>query len=197
MKKKRTGNTPLALSLEKPVFLHGAEMAELLLMHGSRITQLVRDGTLKRVGKGQYDLKQTVQDYIRHLREQQKRQQVSTADNRVRDARARDIEARTAQRLGQLVSLTIFDEMIDGFAGIVRSEFAGMPAACTRDLVARRIIERETNARLHRIAEYAMAQAVRVAAVRDSDEPQRSNGTGRLGGIESDLSADGSDSGAA
>jgi hypothetical protein len=185
----------LVRRLAKPIILQGAEVAELLTIHGTRVTQLTRDGILKRIGKREYDLKDTVQAYIRHLRDQQKRQQVNTADNRIRDARARDIEARTAQRLGQLVSLSVFDEMIDGFAGIVRSEFAGMPAACTRDLVLRRIIERETNARLRRIAEYAMAQSVRVEAVRDSDAPERSNGAGRLGGSESDLPIDGGDSG--
>jgi predicted HTH domain antitoxin len=190
------GIRPLVRRLSKPIVLQGAEMAELLMVQASRITQLVTEGALKRIGKGQYDLKDTVQAYIRHLREVQKRQQVQTADNRIRDARAKDIEARTAQRLGQLVSLALYDEMIDGFAGIVRSEFAGMPAACTRDLVMRRIIERETNARLHRIAEYAMAQSIRVEAIRGADAPERSNGAGRLGRSKSDLPADGGDSGA-
>jgi hypothetical protein len=185
----------LQRKLKKPLIVNGGEMAEILTIHQSRLTQLVREGALKRLGKTEYDLKDTVQAYIRHLRDQQKRQQVNTADNRIRDARARDIEARTAQRLGQLVSLALYDEMIDGFAGIVRSEFAGMPAACTRNLPDRRVIERETNARLRRIAEYAMAQSIRVAEVRGADAPERSNGAGHMGGSESDLSTDGSDSG--
>ena len=125
----------------------GTEMGELLQITASRVTQLVAAGVIPREAKGLYDVKPTVQAYIRFLREQQKRQQINTADNRIRDARAKDIEARTAQRLGSLVSLTLFDEMLHGFAGVVRSELAGMPASCTRDLIMRRIIERELNAR--------------------------------------------------
>ena len=180
----------------KGLLVGGPEMAELLQLTQSRVTQLVRVGTLPRESKGFYDVKDTVQAYVRFLREQQKRQQVNTADNRIRDARAKDIEARTAQRLGSLVPLTLFDEMLHGFAGVVRSELSGMPAACTRDLIMRRIIERELNARLHRMAEYAKAASVRVGAVGGPHNSERPNGAGSVGGSEPDLPADGGDSGA-
>jgi predicted HTH domain antitoxin len=190
------GGQRIERKLAKPIVLRLVELAELLMMDASRVTQLTKDGTLKRLAKGEYDLRQAVQDYIRYLREYQKRQTAAAADSRVRDARAKDIEARTAQRLGQLVSLSVYDEMIDGFAGVVRSELAGMPAACTRDLVMRRIIERELNVRLRRMAEYAMAQSIRVEAMGGPDSSQRSTRARSVGGGESDLSPNGSDSGA-
>jgi hypothetical protein len=88
----------------------------------------------------------------------------NAAQSRIADARARDIEVRTRQRLNRLVPIEIYDEMIDSFAGSVRSEFAGLAATCTRDIPMRRIIDREVNARLRRIAEHAMAQAIRLEA---------------------------------
>jgi hypothetical protein len=166
------------------MILQGVELAELLLTESSRISQLAKEGVFKRIGKGAYDLKESVQAYVRWQRDQQKRQTIISADSRVREARARDIEARTSQRLGQLVPLALYDEMIHGFAGVVRSELAGMAATCTRDLVMRRIIDRELNARLHRMAEYAKAKSVRVGALGLADDSQRGNGTGRVGSGE-------------
>ena len=161
-----------------------AEVCEITMLSRQRIDQLLKDGWITRYGKNQYNLANAVQGYIRFLRDNSRRSQVSAADSRVRDARAKDIEARTAQRLGHLVSISVYDEMIDGFAGLVRSEFAGLAAACTRDLILRRIIEREVNARLRRMAEYAMAQSVRVEAIREADAPERPNGAGSVGGSE-------------
>ena len=174
-----------------------ADVLEMTMLSRQRIDQLLKDGWITRYGKNQYNLANAVQGYIRFLRDNSRRSQVSAADSRVRDARAKDIEARTAQRLGHLVSISVYDEMIDGFAGLVRSEFAGLSAACTRDLILRRIIEREVNAQLRRMAEYAMAQSVRVAAVRETDAAERPNGAGSVGGSESDIPSDGSGSGAA
>jgi hypothetical protein len=74
------------------------------------------------------------------------------------------IEVCTQQRLSRLVPLEIYNEMIDSFAGMVRSEFAGLAAVCTHDITMRRIIEREVNARLRRIVEHALAQAIRLEA---------------------------------
>jgi phage terminase Nu1 subunit (DNA packaging protein) len=193
---RKRGAQPAERKLAKPLILRLVELAELLMVDQSRITQLTQEGLMKRVAKGEYDLRQAVQDYIRYLRDQQKRQTLVAADSRVRDARAKDIEARTAQRLGQLVSLSVYDEMIDGFAGVVRSELAGIPARCTRDLVMRRIIERELNAGLRRMAEYAMAQSIRVEAMGGPNASERTNGAGPVGGGKSDVPADGSGSGA-
>jgi hypothetical protein len=144
-------------------------VCQLLMLSRQRVDQLVASGHIKKVGRGEYSLVDAVQGYIRFLRDEAHQKTMTAADSRVRDARARDIEVRTAQRLSRLVPLSVYDEMIDGFAGVVRSEFAGLPATCTRNLIERRIIERETNARLRRIAEYAMAQAIRLETVRGAD----------------------------
>jgi phage terminase Nu1 subunit (DNA packaging protein) len=183
-------------ALKGPVIVTTTEVAEFLTLTRPRIDQLAQDGWIKRVGRNQFDLKDAVQGYVRFMRQDQRRTTTSAADSRVRDARARDIEARTAERLGRLVSLNVYDEMIDGFAGLVRSELAGLPASCTRDLPTRRIIERELNARLTRMAEYARAQSVRVETVRGADDAERANGAGRLGSGKSDVPTDSGGAGA-
>jgi phage terminase Nu1 subunit (DNA packaging protein) len=170
--------------VERAKIVNLEALQQILVLSRTRCEQLAREGIIKKKAPGKYDLVASVQAYIRFLREDAKINNRDAANARVRDARARDIEARTAERLGRLVSIALYDEMIQGFAGLVRSEFAGMPSACTRDLVMRRIIEREINARLRRMAEYAATQSVRVGPVRGNDNAERANGTGRMGGSE-------------
>jgi phage terminase Nu1 subunit (DNA packaging protein) len=160
-----------------------ADVCELLGLSYQRVDQMAQSGHIKRVGRGQFSMISAVQGYIGLLRESAKRQTEKAGNKRVSDARAHEIEVRTAQRLGELVPLSIYDEMIDGFAGVVRSEFAGLPASCSRNLQERRVIERECNARLHRIAEFAMAQA-RLATVRGADDSFGTDGAGHMGDDE-------------
>jgi hypothetical protein len=184
-------------SAEGATIISTAVVCQLLMLSRQRIDQLVRDGYIKKLEKGQFSLVEAVQGYIRFLRDETRRQNISAADSRVRDARAKDIEVRTMQRLGRLVPLDVYEEMIDNIAGVVRSEFAGLAAASTRDLNARRIIEREVNARLRRIAEYAMAQAIRLETDRPAADAVRIDGAGPMGRGEPDLSGNGSGAGSA
>jgi hypothetical protein len=169
---------------ERPKIVNLEALQVILLLSRTRCEQLAKEGMLRKLAPGKYDLVQSVQAYIRFLREDAKINNRDAANARVREARAKDIEARTAERLGRLVSIVLFDEMIEGFAGLVRSEFAGTAASCTRDLVVRRIIDREVNARLRRVAEYAANERVRVGKVRGANGAERTNGAGRLGSSE-------------
>ena len=164
----------------------------------SRVSHHVAEGWLIPSGrKGQYNWFDACQGFVRWLRAEDRKTSRSASDSRMRDAKAREIEIRTQQRLSRLVPLDVYDEMIDSFAGVVRSEFAGLAATCTRDLIMRRIIEREVNARLRRVAEHAMAQAIRLEAVRGTDDAIRADGAGPVGGSKSDLPIDSGGAGAA
>ena len=115
-----------------------------------RISQLSNAGWFKQLAgklRGKYNWIDACGGFVKFLRDEDRRSTKSGADSRIKDAKARDIETRTQQRLGRLVPLDVYEEMIDNMAGVVRSEFAGLAAACTRDLTMRRIIEREVNAR--------------------------------------------------
>ena len=60
-------------------------IADLLLLTDQRINQLVKEGVMKRVARGQYDLKQCVQDYVRYL------------NLRIRDAKRGDMSESQAR----------------------------------------------------------------------------------------------------
>jgi hypothetical protein len=172
-------------------------LAACLGITAARVGQLVKAGWFKQVAHNKYDWIEACSGYIKFLRDENRKTSRTASDSRIRDAKARDIEVRTQQRLSQLVPLDVYDEMIDSFAGVVRSEFAGLAATATRDLTMRRIIEREVNARLRRIAEYALAQAIRLETVRGTDAPIGTDGTGSVGGGQPHLSPDSGGAGAA
>ena len=164
---------------------------------GARIGQLAREGWFKQIERGRYNWKEACAGYIRFLRDEDRRSSRSSSDSRIKDAKARDIEIRTMQRLGRLVPLEVYEEMIDSICGSVRSEFAGMAATVTRDLNLRRMIEREVNARLHRIAELAMAHAIRLETGSSPADAVRANGAGPVGGSKQDVPSDSGSTGTA
>jgi hypothetical protein len=175
-----------------------ATLAQCFALNRTRISQLVGEGWLKPPErKGRYNWFEACSGYIRYLRDENRKTSKSASDSRMRDAKARDIEVRTAQRLGRLVPLEAFEEMIDNIAGMVRSEFAGLATVVTRDLTQRRIIEREVNVRLRRIAEQAMAQAIRIEADGRADDAIRADGAGPVGGSKQNVPADSSRTGTA
>jgi len=159
----------------------------------ARVGQLAREGWFKSLEgtHGKYDWFDACAGFIRYLRDEDRRSTKSAAETRIRDAKARDIEVRTQQRLSRLIPLDVYEEMIDGMAGMVRSEFAGLAAATTRDLTMRRMIEREVNARLRRIAEHAMAQAIRLEAAGSADDAVGADRAGPVGSSQSDLPSNG------
>ena len=98
--------------------------------------------------------------YIRYLRERHSKP--NAANSHLREARAREIEVRTAERLGKLVAVEEFDAMIDAICGTFRTELSGLPARVTRDVTLRRTMEREITGMLDRIADIAEATAARL-----------------------------------
>lgn len=162
---------------------------QLLMLSRQRIDQLVKEGYIRKRGPGQFALVDVVQGYIRFLKNEERRGTKNASDNRVRDARALEIELRTMQKMKQLLPLPFVLEVIDKLCGMVRSEFSGFAAAATRDLAMRRIIDREVYARLERVAKAASSEALRLET--DSSQPVAvaSDGAGRMGGSEQDVSA--------
>lgn len=176
----------------------GRRLAECWGLSPGRVAQIATEGAFKPAGYGgRYDWFEACSGYIRHLRSEDRKASRSAADGRIKDAKARDIETRTAQRLSRLIPLEVYEEMIDNIAGMVRAEFAGLAAASTRDLTMRRIIEREVNARLRRIAEHAMAQAIRLETSGGPAASIGTNGAGHLGGAEQDVSSHSGSAGSA
>lgn len=192
------GPAPEAMAAPAPDAPRGAlmtaEMAGRLLMKsGERIRQLVREGWIPKHGTGantRYALVDVVQGYIRFRDDVEKRATKTAAATRISDARAREIELRTAIREGHLIDLDEAIEAVEELMGLLRSELSGLPARCTRDLQVRRTIETARNDILERIADLAAEKAAAMGSRRNSGAALPTDATGRVGGAEPDAPAD-------
>jgi hypothetical protein len=132
-----------------------AAAAELLRLSGERVRRLT-DGWIEKDESGAIRLIDAVHGYIRFIKSRPTR---SAAETRVREARAREIELRTAQRAGELCETEEAVAPVDEIFGGLRSELAGLPAMVTRDLSVRRDIEAGINSILNKTAAKLEEQA--------------------------------------
>jgi uncharacterized small protein (DUF1192 family) len=162
--------------------------AKLLMITPRHLQRLAAEGWIDKPARGQYATVSVVQGYIRWLKDQNDRISQAASKNSARDARAREIELRIAEKQGSLISVDEHLAVIDEIIGTIRSEIDGLPARLTRDRDMRRSIEEELDAVLNRasrrLAETATGFGTRGAAASalatDDARP--------LGGREPDLS---------
>jgi hypothetical protein len=171
-----------------------ADMAGRLIMKsGERVRQLAKEGWIPKHGTGQgarYALVDVVQGYIRFRDDVDRRGQKTAAATRISDARAREIELRTAIREGRLIDLDEALDAVEELIGLLRTELSGLPARCTRDLQIRRTIETVRNDILDRIADLAEQKAKDMGTRRSAGTAIEANATGQVGGNEPNPSAD-------
>jgi hypothetical protein len=110
-----------------------------------RVVQLVNEGALPRNKDGSFDLDECRVAYIRYLRSEDRRGAKSATASRVQEARAKEIELRTAREEGRLWDAETAEAAFAEILGTFRSELSGVPAGSTRDLAIRAEIEKRLN----------------------------------------------------
>lgn len=154
----QNGEVPLAATVKKYVehLRDGRrsinQAGDLIGKSPQWIRRLVADGYIAKQPGGGVLKRDVFVGYIRFLTDEGRRATKVQAESRVRDARAREIELRIAEREKRLIEITDMEEVIDEFSGMLRAELSGLPARVTRDLVLRRTIERAIDDILTRLA---------------------------------------------
>lgn len=126
--------------------------ARLVMVTPRRIQQLAREGYIPPAIRGRYQMVGVVQGYIKSLTDEKRSQSRNEHENRIRDARAREIELRIAEKDGVLIDLEEHEAVLDEIVGMFREATGGLPARLTRDPVKRREIEDQVNELLSDIA---------------------------------------------
>lgn len=126
-------------------------LAKLLMLSTDRIRQLARAGHIARAGHGRFILVTAVQGYIKFLKEAEQRASKSTAENRVRDARAAEIERRMAREDRQIVDLDEAMGTLEDISGLMLAALGSLPAQITRNPSERRRIENIVHAAQERL----------------------------------------------
>ena len=111
--------------------------------------------------------------YLRWLRSEDRRGQKGEADGRLRDARAREVELRIAEREHRLIDMVEHESVLAEVVGIVTTALDGLPARVTRDLGLRAVIEAEINATLNRGSAVAEARARELKATGTTSSASR------------------------
>lgn len=109
------------------------------------LNSLVKAGWIKKVGRDRFKVVEVVHGYVDYLQDENRKATKTQAATRVQDARAREIELRTARESGKLIDVEDVESLLTEVIGELRSEFSGLPAACTRDLEMRGVIEKNLN----------------------------------------------------
>src|SRR5262252_4375854 len=123
--------------------LNVEQAAGLLQVSTAWIRRLTNEGVLSKTN-GRYRLIDTVQAYLRYQRDENRRTGKTAVQNRVIEARAREIELRTAQREGKLMETEQCVEVVDELVGMFLTGLSELPAQCSRDLSVRRHVEKAT-----------------------------------------------------
>jgi hypothetical protein len=110
-----------------------------------RIGQMVEEGILSRSKDGKFDLDRCRVRYIRYLRDEGRRVVPSDSRERAQAAKTELLELRTAKERGDLILFADTEEIFADVLGTWRSELSGVPAASTRDLALRTVIEEQIN----------------------------------------------------
>jgi hypothetical protein len=126
---------------------------QLLMLSRQRLDQLAAAGWIARVSKGRWRIVDLVQGYIRYLKDEERRASKTFTLSRVQEARANEIEARTARDAGQTIAMSDALELVDVVVGGLKADLDGLPARFTRDMVQRRKLETEVNDALTRCAD--------------------------------------------
>lgn len=131
------------------------QVSRLLMISVAWVGRLHKAGYIPKAGKDQYPLVGAVQGYIRYMKDEDRRSTKTAADSRVRDARAKEIELRIAERERELISVEDAKGEFSQLLAMVRAEMVGLPARVTRDMDLRRVIEKEVDDSLSRMADRA------------------------------------------
>ncbi|MET4841486.1 hypothetical protein [Bradyrhizobium japonicum] len=111
----------------------------------------MNEGNLPRKEDGTFDLDECRIAYIRFLRQAASRRTAhGDSGAQLREARAREIELRVAREIKELIPLEDVTMVMQEIVSTFCAELNGLPAACTRDLDLRNIIENQVGSAIDR-----------------------------------------------
>lgn len=174
-----------------------AGAAQLLGISRQRLEQMVDEGSVRRKAPNCYVLGELVPDVVARAQNDRRTSTEKHADNRVRQARAAQIELATAIKARDYIPLTDAQAAVDALCGIVRTEAAGIAPRCTREVSLRRTIEAEVNGSLSRIAERLRQVSSALQQGRDLADTIATDDTGPVGEEQSNVSVLGGSAGSA
>lgn len=126
---------------ENDGIVNAETLGRLLMVTDRHVQRLAKEGVFETKGRGKYPMVPCIHAYIRHLKEENKTQTRVAGDNRLRDARAKEIELRVAKSDRSIIDLSEAQDIVDKMAGAFLQSMVGLPARITRNVNERKRIE--------------------------------------------------------
>ena len=111
-------------------------IAKLLMIDERRIQQLVKEGWIPRGERGSYTLVESVQGYIKYLKEHGRETQRGTEHARLARAQAMKVEMDNFRRMGELQSTAQVEETTQGLVVMMKTGHAAIPGRIANELAA-------------------------------------------------------------
>ncbi len=140
--------------------------AMLLMITPARVGQIEKEGYFAKAGRDRYRLIDLVQGFIKYLRDDARRNSASAASQALQAAKAREVEARVAERekrqerAGQQAALDAVDDLLPP----LKADLFAIPARATADLATRRKVEDLIDAAIAASGDRARALAAKIEA---------------------------------
>lgn len=161
-----------------PVLVLLSEFARLVGAEPGELEGLARARRFPRAEAGRVSLVEATRAYIAALRERARDASLLAAQERARAARAAAAELSVAVERRELIPTDDADAAVQFVAGVVNSVAHGLPARATRDLRARRAMEKAIREALESLASACAAASLDAA---DDDPRPRRRARGRAG----------------
>ncbi len=148
------------------------------------VWKLLNEGYVRRAPGGGVVLVEALAGYIRFLKDDRRNSTIKAGDNRVRDARAREIELRTARDEQELVPTEEGVAYMQAVIGLLMSRLNGLPASFTRDLDERRRLEASIDTIRDEVAEIIAEHGPAYRGLPDTPEADTEDRPEPVGGQE-------------
>jgi hypothetical protein len=128
--------------IEAQGYMPMAKASKLLGIGEERIRQLIKEGYIQRSPHRGYVLTvSAVQGYIASLKDDIKKLQSSSSQNRARDTRADLLKMQIEEKRRLLVQMTEIEAIVQAVFGVLKSELDGIAAGVSRDRELRNRIQ--------------------------------------------------------
>lgn len=129
------------MSRPDPTLTPIATFAALVQVKPSEIESLIRAGTIQRAAPGKVALVQATRAFVEHTKGQARSATLATAQETAKSARAAAAELSLMVERRELVPDEQVQACVDHVAGVIVTGITCIPAATTRDIRSRRLIE--------------------------------------------------------
>ena len=145
-----------------------AQAAKLLMVSEAWLGRLAKEGYIKKLERGRWNLVAVVQGHIRFLKDEERRNNKSAAHTRIQDIRAERLDLQLRAERRELVPLDDARLVLDTAAAEMRAKLMAIPPAFTREVEERRKLEALVVDALNEIAD-AMDQKAEALESGDVD----------------------------